>query len=60
VRIYIDGVLQATVNLQAATTTYRFVAFSMTWSSVGTHKIRVVSVGTPVARVDVDAFSVIR
>jgi hypothetical protein len=59
VRIYVDGVLQATVDLHAATTTYRFVAFSMTWPSVGTHRIRVVSVGTP-ARVDIDAFGVIR
>ena len=59
-RIYVDGVLQATVNLNASTTTYQFVAFSKTWSSVGTHTIKVVSVGTPVARVDIDAFGVIR
>lgn len=59
-RIYVDGVFQATVNLNAATTTYRYVAFSKVWSSVGTHTIKVVSVGTPVARVDIDAFGVIR
>ena len=56
-RIYIDGVLQATVDLNAASTTYRFVAFSKTWSSVGTHTIKVVAVDS---RVDVDAFGVIR
>lgn len=59
-RIYIDGVLVATVSLNAATTTYRFVAYSKTWSTVGTHTIKVVSVGTPVPRVDIDAFGVIR
>lgn len=59
-KIYIDGVLAATVVLTASTTTYRYVAFSRTWSSVGTHTIKVVSVGTPVARVDIDAFGVIR
>jgi N-acetylmuramoyl-L-alanine amidase len=59
-KIYIDGVLAATVDLTAATNTYRFVAFSRTWSSVGTHTIRIVSVGTPVPRVDIDAFGVIR
>jgi N-acetylmuramoyl-L-alanine amidase len=60
VKIYIDGLLAATVNLHASPTTYRYVAFSRTWSSVGTHRITVVSVGTPVARLDVDAFGVIR
>ena len=59
-QIYVDGVLAATVNLNATTTTYRFVAFSRTWSSVGTHTIKVVSLGTPVVRVDIDAFGVIR
>ena len=59
-KIYIDGVLAATIDLTAAGHTYRFVAFSRTWSSAGTHTIKVVSVGTPVPRVDIDAFGVIR
>jgi hypothetical protein len=58
--IYIDGVLAATVDLHASTATYQFVAFSQIWSTVGTHTIKVVSVGTPVPRVDIDAFGVIR
>lgn len=58
--IYIDGVYQTTVNLNSPTTTYRFVAFSKTWSTVGTHTIKVVSAGAPYARVDVDAFGVVR
>jgi hypothetical protein len=57
VAIYVDGTYQATVNLGAATATYRYVAFSRTWSSTGAHTIKVVAIG---ARVDVDAFGIIR
>lgn len=57
--IWIDGVRAATVELTAASTTFRYVAFSKTWSTLGTHTIRIVSVGSP-ARVDIDAFGVIR
>lgn len=61
VRIYVDGVYQETIDLGAATTTYRVVVFRKTWSTIGTHRIRVVAVGTPGReRVDVDAFGVIR
>jgi hypothetical protein len=59
-KIYVDGVLAATVVLNAPTTTYRFVAFRQSWSMVGTHTIKVVSEGTPVPRVDIDAFGVVR
>ncbi len=59
-KVYVDGVLAATIVLSDATTTYRFVAFRTSWSSVGTHTIRIVSEGSPVARVDIDAFGVIR
>lgn len=58
-QIWIDGVLEATVDLGAATTTYQLVVFSKAWSSVATHTIRVVSVGSP-ARIDIDAFGAIR
>ena len=58
VAIYVDGAYQTTIDLSAATTTYRYVAFSVRWSSVATHRLRVVAVGTD--RVDVDAFGVIR
>jgi hypothetical protein len=51
-------VYQTTIDLSAATTTYRYVAFSVRWSSLATHRLRVVAVGT--GRVDVDAFGVIR
>jgi hypothetical protein len=58
--VYIDGVYQATVNLNSSTTTYRYVAFTKSWSSLGTHTIKIVSVATPYARVDIDAFAVLR
>jgi hypothetical protein len=60
-RIYVDGDLVTTVDLNAAGHTYRYVAYTKTWSSVGTHTIRIVAAGTPGhQRVDVDAFGVIR
>ena len=60
-RIYIDGDLVTTVDLNDPQRTYRYVAFTKTWSSVGTHTIRIVAVGTPGhPRVDVDAFGVLR
>jgi hypothetical protein len=30
------------------------------WSSVGTHTIKIVSVGSPYPRIDIDAFGVMR
>ncbi|HTK45284.1 MAG TPA: N-acetylmuramoyl-L-alanine amidase [Patescibacteria group bacterium] len=57
VAIYVDGVHEATIDLAAASSTYRYVAFSRTWYSAGTHTIKVVAVG---GRVDVDAFGIIR
>ena len=57
VAIYVDGTYQATINLGAASATYRYVAFSKTWSSTGAHTIKVVALGS---RVDVDAFGIIR
>jgi hypothetical protein len=61
-RVYIDGVLVATIDCVAATTMPRRVGFGgKAWSSSGTHTIRIVVVGTPNRpRVDVDAFEVLR
>jgi hypothetical protein len=59
-KIYVDGALAATINLYAPAYTYRYVAFSKAWSSAGMHTIKVVSAGTPYARVDIDAFGIIR
>jgi hypothetical protein len=61
VNVYVDGVFQARINLGASAATYRYVAFSKTWATVGTHTIKVVAVGTSGRpRVDVDGFGVIR
>lgn len=61
VDIYIDGAFVTRIDLGAVTTTFRYVAFSRSWSVAGVHTIKVVAVGTPDReRVDVDAFGVLR
>jgi hypothetical protein len=57
-RIYVDGILKATIDLHTASYQYRYVAYTASWSAVGTHTLRVVVVGT--GRVDLDAFEILR
>lgn len=57
-QVYVDGVLSATVNLHSSTTIYRRVLWATHFSSLGTHAIRIVVLGT--GRVDVDCFMVLR
>jgi hypothetical protein len=58
-RVYVDGVLKATVNLYAATTQPRLAVFSTTWAARGTHTVKIVVLGTADRpTVDVDAFAV--
>ena len=45
-RVYIDGSLVKTVNLNAATVTDRKMVFVRSWAAVGNHTIRIVVVGT--------------
>ncbi len=60
-KVFLDGVLVATVNTSSASFVYRRIAFAKTWSSSGTHTIRIVVVGTAGhPRVDVDALEVVR
>jgi hypothetical protein len=60
-RIYVDGILVATVDLWNATYQYRYVAYAASWSALGTHTLRVVVVGTVGhPRVDIDAFEILR
>ena len=60
-RVWIDGVLVATVDTRAASTIDRAVLFARTWASAGTHTVRIVVVGTAGRpRVDIDAFEIIR
>ena len=61
VKIYIDGVLATTFDCYAASSTFRYVAFARTWTSSGTHTIKLVIVGTAGRpRVDLDAIEVMR
>jgi hypothetical protein len=60
-RIYVDGVLAATVDLHRPSTIERLVVFSRSWSTKARHEVRVVVVGTKGhSRVDIDGFVVIR
>lgn len=61
VEVYVDDVLQDSIDTYAASTTYRVVAFSKSWTSYASHTIRLVAVGTPDRpRADLDAFEIIR
>ena len=60
-RVYVDGKLVTTVNLNSATAFYGRTVFTKTWTAIGTHTIKIVnlaSAGHPA--VDVDAFMVLR
>ncbi len=60
-KVYLDGVLVATIDTFGAATSVRQVAFAKTWSSSGFHTLRIVVVGTPTRpRVDIDALEVLR
>ncbi|HEX7347494.1 MAG TPA: hypothetical protein VF253_11935, partial [Candidatus Limnocylindrales bacterium] len=45
-KVYVDGVLSKTVSLYGTTAVNQKVAYSKSWSSIGTHTIRIVVVGT--------------
>ena len=57
-KVFVDGVLIATVDLHAAADAPRLLVFRRHWIVVGTHTLRVIASGTGV--VDVDAFVVVR
>ena len=59
-RIYVDGNLAASVNLDASTTTHQVVVWSMRWSASGDHRIKVVIAGsTNHSRLDADALVIV-
>jgi hypothetical protein len=61
VQVWVDGTLAATINTNAASTTYRRVVFGKGWSSYASHTIKLVVVGTAgTPRVELDAFEIIR
>lgn len=45
-KVYIDGVLSKTVSLYGTTAVNQKVAYSKSWSSIGTHTIKIVVSGT--------------
>jgi hypothetical protein len=55
-QVYVDGVLLATVDTSAGSTTERFVAFSRSWSSYASHTIKIVVMS---GRIDLDAFALL-
>ncbi|HET9085571.1 MAG TPA: S8 family peptidase, partial [Candidatus Limnocylindrales bacterium] len=58
-KVYVDGVLVSTIDLYHATSQSRVVLFSRAWSTVATHAIRVVVLGTAGRpRVDIDGFAI--
>jgi hypothetical protein len=60
-RVYVDGVLVATIDTTSTTTTYRQIVFSKAWSGYASHTIKIVVVGTAGRpRVDLDAFELLR
>jgi hypothetical protein len=60
-RVYIDGHLKGTFNASSSSTTYRQIKYQFTWSTAGTHSIKIVVVGSGShPRVDVDAFLVLK
>jgi subtilisin family serine protease len=60
-QIYVDGALAATIDLYRSTTRARTVLFSRSWTTIATHTVRVVVVGTPGRpRVDIDGFAFLR
>jgi hypothetical protein len=59
--VYVDGVLEASVDTYAASTSYRQVVFARSWSTLGPHTLKIVVVGTAGRpRVDIDAFEVLQ
>jgi hypothetical protein len=59
-RIYIDGKLQTDVDLRSATTAYRRVVYTKTFTSSARHTIKVVVLATSGRpSVDIDAFVVV-
>jgi hypothetical protein len=61
VRIYVDGVLKKTVSLYSTTVRTRQLVFAYAWPAYGSHKLKLVVVGTAGhPRVDVDGFAVLK
>jgi virginiamycin B lyase len=61
VKIYVDGTYVKTVDTYAVGAANQVLAYTRTWSTVGTHTLKLVAVTTASRpRVDVDAFALLR
>jgi len=59
-RIYVDGVLVATIDLYAAPTHRQKLVWQRTWATVGTHTVRIYVIGTSGRpSVDIDGFGLL-
>jgi hypothetical protein len=60
-RVYVDGVLRAKVSAYGSITKYRQLVYQYSWTTPGTHRIKIYVVGTAHhPRVDIDAFVVLK
>ena len=57
-RIFIDGVLVGTVDLDRASTAYRKLVFARHFPTLGSHTLEIQPVGD--GRVDIDGFVILR
>ena len=59
-KVYIDGVLAATVDFRRSSAAHRQVVFTRSWATARPHTLKVVVLGTSGRpRVDVDAFVIV-
>jgi hypothetical protein len=60
-KVYVDGVYRGKISTYSTVTRFRQLVYQFSWSSPGTHKIKIVVAGTTGhPRVDLDAFVVLR
>jgi subtilisin family serine protease len=60
-RIIVDGVDRGIINLNRSRAQSRVVVFSASWATAGSHRVRVVVLGTAGhPRVEIDAFAILR
>jgi Concanavalin A-like lectin/glucanases superfamily len=56
-KVYVDGVLKATVNTQSSVARNRVIAYKFEWATAGAHSLRIVNVATSGhPRIGVDGF----
>ena len=59
-QVYVDGVLDRTLDLAQTTRVYRYAVYSKTFATPGSHTIRIVFTGASPKLIDVDAFILLR